>query len=279
MTKEEIVAEVEKVIGPLDERTKQAIELAMKLIEQRTEPTCELQWQGENPSFEEASKLSPKERGQILQALERRNRTWLEQKLKELKARWLLVIDGEILRYGTTLTEQLTDEELMSICHKWGKLPLLFMPLRPIEETSRWYLTIYENDAYPTVALRVLSDSITCDFIADFDTGASEVYLDADVLERQGIIQITFADPIYESIHLGQPFEYVVKSIRLALLDENGLPNETTMFSVCVFNWHQSPFVAINPNRVALVGRDLCLSLQPQINLDFSQHQTTIRWR
>jgi hypothetical protein len=37
-----------------------------------------------------------------------------------------------------------------------------------------------------------------------------------------------------------------------------------------------SPFVKINPNRVALVGRDLVLALKPKVLLDFDQRQTEI---
>ena len=44
----------------------------------------------------------------------------------------------------------------------------------------------------------------------------------------------------------------------------------------CVPQWHTSPFVAINPNRIALVGRDLMLKLKPKIALDFDKRQTEI---
>ncbi len=278
MTKADIIAEVEKRLGPLDEKAKRAVEMAMELMERLPTTKPEPKWQGENPSFDQAAKMLPRERGMLLQALEQQNREWLERKLKELNARWLLVIDGEVVRYGTATTDYLTDEELLALCRERGKLPLLFMPLRPIEETTRWHSTIYDNDAYPTITLRVLSDNATYDLIADFDTGSSEVYLDADTLVRQRIIRVIDADPIYESTHLGRPFEYVIKFVRLALVDVDGKPRETRVLTVCVFDWHQSPFVSINPNRKALVGRDLCLLLQPKITLDFSRHETTIHW-
>ncbi|MFN4179275.1 MAG: hypothetical protein ACK4I8_03090 [Armatimonadota bacterium] len=170
MTKSKIIAEVEKRLGPLDERAKRAIEMAMELMEQLPKTKPEPQWQGENPSLDEAVKLSPRERGRLLQALEQQNREWLERKLKELNARWLLVIDGEVVRCGTAATDYLTDEELLALCRERGKLPLLFMPFRPIEETTRWHSTVYDNDAYPTITLRVLSDDAAYDLIADFDT-------------------------------------------------------------------------------------------------------------
>jgi hypothetical protein len=163
MTRAEIIAEVEKRLGPLDEKAKRAIEMAMELMGQLPMTKPEPQWQGENPSLDQAAKLSPRERGRLLQALERQNREWLERKLKELNARWLLVIDGEVVRYGTATTDYLTDEELLALCRERGKLPLLFMPLRPVEETTRWHPTIYDNDAYPTICLS-LHPKITLDF-------------------------------------------------------------------------------------------------------------------
>jgi hypothetical protein len=44
----------------------------------------------------------------------------------------------------------------------------------------------------------------------------------------------------------------------------------------CVLEWLTSPFVKINPDRVALIGRDLLLALKPQVLLDFEKRQTEI---
>jgi hypothetical protein len=102
--------------------------------------------------------------------------------------------------------------------------------------------------------------------------------LDAETLERCGIIRITEADAIYEAWHLGQPFEYAIKNLRLGLTATGEQVRETQMFAVCVLNWRQSPFVAINPNRTALVGRDLCLALQPIVTLNFADRTTNLAW-
>jgi len=44
----------------------------------------------------------------------------------------------------------------------------------------------------------------------------------------------------------------------------------------CVLNWRMSPFVAINPNRTALIGRDIMFELKPRVLLDFDKRQTEI---
>ncbi len=45
---------------------------------------------------------------------------------------------------------------------------------------------------------------------------------------------------------------------------------------LCVHHWQQSPFVAINPNRTALVGRSFSLAPQVTITRDFARQVTTI---
>jgi len=274
---EDIIAEIEKRLGPLDEKAKRAVELAVTMTAHR-EGAEEVEWQGENPPFDLAAKMSPQERGRLLQELEQLNRRWLERKAAELGARWLLVVDGEVIRFGKSFTDTLSDDELISVCRKRGKLPLLFFPLRPVEEAIRWHATQYASDAYPTLPLRISNGSVSLELIADFDTGASEVYLDAETLEQRGIIRITEADAIYEAWHLGQPFGYAIKNLRLGLTATGEQVRETQMFAVCVLNWSQSPFVAINPKRTALVGRDLCLALQPIIPLYFANRTTSLTW-
>lgn len=277
MKLEDILAEIEKRLGPLDEKARKAVELAVTMTAPQKEAE-EVEWQGENPPFDLAAKMPPQERGRLLQELEQLNLKWLERKAAELGARWLLVVDGEVVRFGKSVTDTLSDDELISVCRKRGKLPLLFFPLRPVEEAVRWHATQYSSDAYPTLPLRISNGSVSLELVADFDTGASEVYLDAETLERCGIIRITEADAIYEAWHLGQSFEYAIKNLRLGLTATGEQIRETQMFAVCVLNWRQSPFVAINPNRTALVGRDLCLALQPIVTLNFADRTTNLAW-
>ncbi len=46
----------------------------------------------------------------------------------------------------------------------------------------------------------------------------------------------------------------------------------------CIKEWRASPFVAINPNRTALVGRGLFHKLAPIVHLDFAARQTEIEF-
>jgi len=65
----------------------------------------------------------------------------------------------------------------------------------------------------------------------------------------------------------------------MELQDKNGQRRETGAVAILVKNWRTSPFVAINPKRTALVGRDTMLQLKPVVSLDFANCQTEVEYR
>ncbi len=139
MTVEEILREIEEQLGELDERAKEAVKLALKLVQGETEEPAEPVWQGENPPFEQMASLDIEERSRIMNELEERNREWLLRKCEELGAMWLLVVDGQIYAHGKNLADNPpTDEEKLELARRTGKLPLMFLhpALFWIEETS-----------------------------------------------------------------------------------------------------------------------------------------------
>lgn len=90
------------------------------------------------------------------------------------------------------------------------------------------------------------------------------------------MIQPELEDAYETSRHLDQAFDYVTKIFRFKLASNS---NETHTIEVkiyCVFDWRLSPFVNINPNRIALIGRDVLLELKPKVLLDFEERQTGI---
>jgi len=64
--------------------------------------------------------------------------------------------------------------------------------------------------------------------------------------------------------------------LRITLSANSGKTYTVDTWVHCVPRWYSTPFVAINPNRVALIGRDILLKLGPKVSLDFKQHQTEI---
>ncbi|MBI3950074.1 MAG: hypothetical protein HY314_06430 [Acidobacteria bacterium] len=144
MTKEELLIELERRLGPLDQKTRGVVSVTVDLIQQsQSSPTAsvpEPQFQGENPPYPVAAQLSLEDRARVLNELEERNRDWLRQRCQQLGAGWLLVIDGDVMLHGPTLDNYPTDEELLNLYQRTGKLPLLFVDdrLLAIEETATW---------------------------------------------------------------------------------------------------------------------------------------------
>jgi hypothetical protein len=148
MTQAQILAELERQMGPLDERAKKVAARTLALLETRAtgEETSDLSepegaFQGENPPFAEIARLGLTERGRVMQALASTNRAWLQQKCAELQARWLIVVDGQILAHGPTLASGTVEQAVQAAARETGKFPLLFVAPWPIEEKASWHAT------------------------------------------------------------------------------------------------------------------------------------------
>ena len=207
MTVDEILAELEKRMGALDERTKQAVTLALQLAEQQGLP----KWQGENPTWDEWQRMSEEERQAVMDELEQRNRVWLERMRQVLRAEWLLVVDGKVIRYGASWEEYPPDEELEALIQRLGKVPLLSAADPMIEETA-WSPTRYPADFYPTLSVTfqgLTGQSVT--MVADFDTGSRHTFADAELLQRQGVINLPPTTLWAVGWHLNRPFSLCSK--------------------------------------------------------------------
>ncbi|MBM3236333.1 hypothetical protein FJZ31_08550 [Candidatus Poribacteria bacterium] len=288
----DILGEVERELGPLDKRAREAVLRGLELAFKKEEPpTPAIAWQGENPTYSEAERLSLSERSRRMGELEAQNQAWLERKCEELGANWLIVVDGEILTHGATLAEYVTDDALLKWCEQTGKLPLVYEHPRSfaIEESVPWHLTAYPQDAYPTLGLALvesgnglrskpLNEANRANLVADFDTGSLETYVNLDSLRAQGIVQIATQDVLRQHTHLGQVFSYFLKQVSILLTSEDCVIKQLTRGIRCVLNWQQSPFVRVNPNRQALAGRGIGLQFRPLLTLDFVRRKTKLHW-
>ncbi len=186
---------------------------------------------GENLTLDEYERLSPKERGMLQRRLKEQNHLWLKNKFSELKAAWLVVVDGEVIDWGKSLKNLPLAKQNVEVSHHTGKFPFVFIndDLMAIEESkSAWHATNDPGDYYEI------------------------------------------------SRHLNQPYHGVAKSLRFQLSSKAGEAFAFETMIYCVPDWHISPFVKINPDRVALVGRDLLLTLKPKVLLDFERRRTEI---
>jgi hypothetical protein len=278
MKLEDILAEIEKQLGPLDEKARKAVELAVTMTAPQKEAEG-VEWQGENPPFELAAKMSLEERSQLLEALERHNYRWLESQCAKLGAHWLVVVDGQVLAFGGPGLQGLEiDRRIEAVGRQTGKYPLVFIhPMALAVEETPWHPTNVSGDFYPTLPIIIRNGSAQVTLVADFDTGAYGCFADGEWLAQQGLISLQTGERIRRAYHLNMPYAYLVRTLTVALTADSQ-QREASQDVLCVLNWRQSPFVAINPNRTALVGRDLCLALQPIVTLNFADRTTNLAW-
>jgi len=234
---------------------------------------------GENPLFDLNRKISFKERASQKKQLKIQNRGWLLQKFKTLPAAWLMVVDGEIIASGKTLSDYPKPEQILAVCHRTGKLPFLFIneEVLAVEESSSvWQTTSEPHDYYPTVPVKLRSDSGEAAVIGDLDTGAIPTFVNYDFLVQQNVIQFEAYEDAELSRHLNQAYEYLPRSVVIEITLASGEVRSQETTIACVADWHDSPFVRINNHRIALVGREVFLKLKPSLLLNFENRQTEI---
>ena len=89
---------------------------------------------------------------------------------------------------------------------------------------------------------------------------------------------MTLTDRPRSGQHLGTSYHYLTKNVTLVMISSNGTERQIKRGIICVQDWAKSPFVKINPQRQALIGRGVCLRLQPIVELDFGHRFTRVRW-
>lgn len=81
---------------------------------------------GANVSPAEYEAWSRDDRLKYQTAPEKTNAGWIERKIQELRAAWIMVIDGKVVAHGS-LTDYPFDEEFDALCEKFGKFPFVFL--------------------------------------------------------------------------------------------------------------------------------------------------------
>jgi hypothetical protein len=252
---------------------------AMPLIDIETIKDDNLQFSGENLAPEAYEKLALEERGMMQWRLQMQNHFWLKKTFSRLDAAWLVVVDGQVIAFGKSLKNLPMQPQVRKICRQTGKFPYIFVNDKFItieEMIAAWSKTTQAGDYYPTLPIILKSASNVIDVAGDFDTGASHTFVDYDFLAAQNVIQPEPEDYPIASLHLSQRFTYVAKWLQVELPSNSSEARNLIARIFCVSNWRLSPFVALNPNRTALIGRDIMLELKPNVRLDFDRRQTEI---
>jgi hypothetical protein len=238
-----------------------------------------LKFVGENPPFDPNRNLSLEERIAAKHLLKADNREWLMQKFNDLKAAWLMVVDGKVIASGKKFSDYPTPEQILEVCHRTGKFPFLFINedvLAVEESSSAWHSTVDPGDFYPTVKVKFRTHTGAASIIADFDTGASAIFVDYAFLVKQNVIQLKAQEEGESAQHLNQTFGYLPRKVTVEIVLASGEVCSQQLNIACVVAWGKSPFVKINPKRTALVGREVFLLLKPRILLDFDRQESKL---
>ena len=238
-----------------------------------------LAFAGENLALEEFERLSLKERAMLKRRLKDRNQHWLQEKFSALEAAWVMVLDGKVIASGKSLKDKPRPPQTVKISQRTGKFPFVFVNDKFItieESASSWHKTAQAGDYYPTLPITFCSASNSVEMIGDFDTGSSHTFVDYDFLLKQNIVRPAIGEEAETHLHLNERFDYFDKFLLIEFPSTSGEPRSLEAWVSCVLDWNLSPFIAINPNRTALIGRDLMLELKPNLSLDFDKKRTEI---
>jgi hypothetical protein len=236
-------------------------------------------FQSRNPSRQEYRKLSEQQQLELWRAAREKNLDWLTRTFRELKAGWVMVIDGEVTRFGTSLGDFPSDAELTEIEEATRKFPFVFLSdelLAVEEQAASWAALPATGDFYPTLPLSLTGDTGRAALVADLDTGSRESFVDFDWLVKQRVTRRRRRELRGASWHLNRPFHYVLRQLTVELTGPEDTTRRGGRTVIGVREWTESPFVQVNPHRVALVGRGVLLALKPLVRLDFAARQTGI---
>ncbi|MFQ6040693.1 MAG: hypothetical protein ACE5PV_07545 [Candidatus Poribacteria bacterium] len=233
-------------------------------------------------TFEQYLALPIEQRHSLALELQKRNWHSIQSELIRRNAQWMLVCGGSVLEYSSNWKELPTDEKIKEIGHQQNKVPLVFVRNPLIEETA--WSPLPDDDWYPTLPVyfgraqwdneRLVQHGLF--IISDFDTGAPCILTNYDGLVQEQILDLELVLNPFLGSHLGNTYAFFIAELRVGVTDEIGNVKSAPIQCRCVMNWASSPICHINPQRQALVGRNLLLTLALQVNLNGANRTTRL---
>jgi hypothetical protein len=195
-------------------------------------------------SYDEFEKLSEDGQDEVSWQAFSRNKAWIDEQLSKYDAEWIVVIGGKVEKFSSTLDDVPMRNEITKMGMETGLVPFLFIREPLIEESasapttqSQWN-ELEDDDFYPTIPMK------------DFKNAWAT--------------------------HLGKRYRYLTPKIQIAAQSESRGFISGTFHIRAVYDWATSPFVLINPNRAALVGRNLLLQLGIDVLLKSTARKTIV---
>ncbi len=286
MTTETLIQKVREKRGSLSSENEQILATAMQILhdaENTSLPSAAgNNFISRNISMEEYRALPRPERRRYQSDAEELNRHWIENQFKALGANWIMVIDGQVVKHGKNLGDYPAEKEIRDLQKRTGKCPFLFFSnfLLAIEESPTfWHSTKETGDFYPALSIKISGHDNLLATEADLDTGAYECYGDLEMLIGNGVINLEPDDFEYNARHLSRSYIYFAKEVLIDLVDATDTSRQCRTTMICVEDWRNSPFIAINPGRILLLGRRVLLNLRPRLSLDFDARLTEVEFK
>jgi hypothetical protein len=219
-----------------------------------------------NMSFQNLIHTPAREVVSLKQKVWRSNETWIRAQLSQSGKRWLMICGDEAIA-SSIMTNFPSKELIRDIGLATNKVPLVYIAPPPIEE-SNWHSVCQRGDCYPTV--RVSIDGT--ELVDDFDTGSSITHVSSDLLDFDKDV-----DAIQTAYHLGERFDFFMRRATVGIQDDRNKKKRAAELSIAVvFDWRKSAFVKVNPDRSALIGRDILLAFKLRAMLNSRRRKTRI---
>jgi len=143
VTQEDVLEKVRERLGSLDAKAEQAVAQALAVLnealkrETSAQP-MEKKFVSANVSLAQYEAWSPEERFQYLNNAKKINASWIKKHFGDLRAAWLMVIDGQVITHGRSIQQLPQEEAFDTLCETHGKYPFVFFNPRlfMIEEAS-----------------------------------------------------------------------------------------------------------------------------------------------
>jgi CheY-like chemotaxis protein len=201
---------------------------------------------------------------------------WISVEMGRKNFVWCVVCGSEIVKGSKDIFEFPTELELHNMGETFNLVPFAYTePLLPEDTLANvpdrmWSKTVYENDYYPTLCVKIGVN----DLVGDFDSGAVQTIV-SDQLIEPGILD---SPRKRSAMHLGKPYVYFPKKVRLSITDADGSEQTQEIPVSVVEDWDNSPFTAVNQSRKTLFGRDILRAFQLEVSLDSKRRITRVRF-
>jgi len=239
-------------------------------------------------AFKEYDKLSEVEQDEISWQAFSLKKSWIDEQLHKYRAEWIVVIGGKVEAFSSTLDDVPMKNEIRKMGMETELVPFLFIREPLIEESASGLTThsqwaeLDDEDFYPTLEIFIgtIGDdkqqlkSAGVRLAADLDTGSPSIIVRGIDVEQLGLRLKDYKNTW--ASHLGKRYRYVTPKVQVAIQSESQGLKSGVFHLRAVHDWPTSPFVLINLNRTALVGRNLLLQLGLDVLLKGTERKTIV---